>query len=96
MSLRIGWSGKVEYSGSGQGDGDSVGDQRDVFGVGRVVVLVILGSALVQGGNGVGSGVLPIRLPLGHGYGGHLRRDGHRRYRIRYQQWKLPSCSSAM
>ena len=91
MSLRVGWSGKVEYSGSGQGDGDSVGDQRDVFGVGRVVVLVILGSALVQGGNGVGSGVLFVSSQLGDGYRGHLRRDGHRRYRIRYQRWRLPS-----
>jgi hypothetical protein len=25
-----------------------------------------------------------------------LRRDGHLRYRIRYQRWKLPSCQSAM
>jgi len=48
VSLRVGWSGKVEYRGSGQGDGNSVGDEGDVFGVGRVVVLVILGSALVQ------------------------------------------------
>ena len=47
MSLRIGWRGKVEYSGSGQRDSDSVGDEGDVFGVGRVVVLVILGTALV-------------------------------------------------
>jgi hypothetical protein len=47
MSLRIGWGGKVEYSGSGQGNGDSVGNEGDVFGVGRVVVLVLLGSAFV-------------------------------------------------
>jgi hypothetical protein len=47
VSLRVGGGGKVEYGGSGQGNGDSVGDEGDIFGVGRVVVLVLLGSAFV-------------------------------------------------
>jgi hypothetical protein len=33
MSLRVGWGGKVEYGGSGQGDGDSVGNEGDILGV---------------------------------------------------------------
>jgi hypothetical protein len=53
VSLRVGGGGEVEYSGSGQGNGDSVGNEGDVFGVGRVVVLVFLGSAFVQGGDWV-------------------------------------------
>jgi hypothetical protein len=48
VSLRVGWGGKVKYSGSGQGNGDSVGNEGDILGVRRVVVLVLLGSALVQ------------------------------------------------
>jgi len=47
VSLRIGWGGKVKYGGSGQGNGDSVRDEGDIFGVGRMVVLVFLGSAFV-------------------------------------------------
>jgi hypothetical protein len=47
VSLRVGRGGKVEYSGSGQGNGDSVGDEGDIFRVGRVVVLVLLGSPFV-------------------------------------------------
>jgi len=47
VSLRIGWSGEVKHGGSGQGHGDAVRDEGDIFGVGRVVVLVLLGSTFV-------------------------------------------------
>lgn len=49
MSLRIGGGGEVEYGRSGEGDCDSMWDEGDIFGVGRVVVLVLLSSTLVQG-----------------------------------------------